>query len=215
MSRRTPLAAGALALLILAAAPTAAKAPAEVEVRDLRTGETTELSGFNDPHVTALLELVGWPEPTGTQAPRGVSTGKLEHIVTLWWRYGEQMPAWVDRVYHSERSGVMWVQRRDQMSDSGSASWSRLEQPAALEIVLGEIGAPDDIPKASVAAPAPGPTSNEPRGDDPVLLDPRSFALGAGVAVLLATGLAVVTNRRRQRSVTASRNSRVSSAASS
>lgn len=197
MSRPTTAAALALALLILTAPPAAAKGPTEVEVHDLRTGETTELSGFDDHQLMAVIELVGWPE--GIRPPGGMSSAKFEHIATLSWQYPEGMPAWVDRVYRQKRSGVIWVQRRDLMLESELLSWRRLEEPSAFEVVLAEIAAPDNVTTSSVAAPAADPSRNQTSGDDDDRFDGASFGWGAGLAGLLAAGLVLAAKWRRSR----------------
>ena len=69
------------------------------------------------------MELVGWPE--GQQEPPGVGRGALVHVATLTWQLGDDMVAWIERIY-SDDTGRAWVERRDHLSGSGSVSWGRM-----------------------------------------------------------------------------------------
>jgi hypothetical protein len=213
MSRRTTVSALVLVLLVLAAPPAAAKGPTQVEVHNLRTGETTKLTDFGGEQ-QALMELLGWPDGKG-ELP-GTRRDNLEHIATLSWQYDEQTRAWVDRVYYAEDTGATWVERH--MSGSRSVSWARVPAGRALETVLAAIEEPAEgttaPPKAPAAAPSREPERRAAPAPSSARLDGSSFGWGAGTAMLLAASVALA-RRWRQRSVTASRNSRVSMPASS
>jgi hypothetical protein len=214
MRLRTPLAALVLALLTLSAAPAAGKGPIEVEVHDERTGVTTVLNAIAPDlqelnGARALEELVGWPNLA--TRPKAASRGGLELIATLSWRYDENNPAWVDSIY-TDRNGRTWVERRDQMSGTGAVTWGRVEAGQAFATVLAAIDGPDEVATTSVDAPSAEPASAAPAREEPERFDASSFGWGVGLTGLLAAGL-VLAARLRQRSVTASRNSRVSSAA--
>jgi len=213
MSRRTTVAALLLALLILivGSPPAAAKGPTEVKVHNLQTGATTLLT-FDQREMQALGELMGWP--AGTREPRGVRSGALKPVATLAWQNDNQTPFWLDRVYSDETGWITWVQRRDDLSESGSITWARVEAGHAFHAVLSAIEKPAEVTTASVEPPAVEPARTGPARDDSARFDAASFGSGAGLAGLVAAGLAL-TWRWRQRSVTASRNSRVSMPASS
>lgn len=217
MSRRTTLGALVLALLILAAPSAAAKGPTEVRVHNLQTGETTLLT-FDQREMHALGELVGWP--AGTREPRGVHTGALKPVATLEWQNDDQTPFWFDRIYSDDTGWLTWVQRRDDLSGSGSVTWARVGAGHAFHAVLSAVEKPTEVTTDPLRAPAAGP-SREPEREafapfhSTAAFDGSSFGWGAGMATLLAAGLALAARWRPQRSVTASRNSRVSTAASS
>jgi hypothetical protein len=215
MSRRTTLGALVLALLVLAASPAAAKGPTQVEVHDLRTGSSHLLGtqgGELPGGLIALMELIG--QPTESREPRGVSSGALEHIATLTWRMTDETTFWVDRVYSNGR-GSIWVQRTDHQVDPGTITWVRVKTAFALDSAISAVATPPDVETTAIPEAAAPKRTTEPGRHADAGFDPSSFGWGAGLAGVLATGLALVARRRRQRSVTASRNSRASSAASS
>jgi hypothetical protein len=209
--RMTTLGALALALLVLVSAPANAKGPNQVEVHDVTTGKTTLLTEDRT-ETWALMELVEWPHDT--EEPRGIATGKLEHIVTLSWGFpDDSSPVWVDRLY-SDGIGTTWVQRRDSMSGPATTSWGRIRAPIALEAVLASLDRPAEVPTVSQDKPATVAAPPPPRASADGW-DGASFAWGAGSAGVLAMGLALGARWWRQRSVTASRKSRVSMPAAS
>ncbi len=200
-----------LALALLGTAPATAKGPNQVEVHDQKTG-TTLLLTEDQTETWALMQLVEWPH--NTKEPRGIAAGKLEHIVTLSWRYPDDSPpVWVDRVY-SDGTGTTWVQRRDSMSEPTTTTWGRIRAPFALDAVLAGLQPPAEVPTVSQDKPATVAAPPPPRASADGW-DGASFGWGAGSAGLLAVGLLVGARWWRQRSVTASRNSRVSMPASS
>ncbi len=156
------------------------------------------------------MQLVEWPHTT--REPRGVATGKLEHVVTLSWQLPGVDPVWTDRIY-SDGGGTTWVQRHDQLSEPATTTWGRIRAPMALEAVLAGLERTAKAPTvsqdkaATVAAPAPPRASADG-------WDGASFGWGAGSAGILAAGL-LCAWKWRQRSVAASRNSRVSMPAAS
>ena len=216
MIRRMTLGTFALALtlLVLVGQPATAKGPNQVEVHDLKTGTTTLLTEDRT-ETWALMQLVEWPE--GTSEPRGIGTGRLELVATLSWQYPDDIdipksPVWMDRVY-SDHNGITWVQRTDHMSEPAVTTWGRIRAPMALEAVLAGLDRPAKVPTvsqdkaATVAAPPPPRATTDG-------WDGASFGWGAGSAGILAVGL-LGAWKWRQRSVTASRNSRVSMPAAS
>jgi hypothetical protein len=213
MFRRTTLFALLLALLVLAATAAAGKEPIRVEVHDHRTGTTTLVQSPR--YAIPLMELIG--SPSATHKPQALRNGRPELIATLTWGYDENTPAQVDKVY-ADRAGRTWVERHHHLSDPAYVSWGRVKAGSALDVVLTAIQEPAEAPTSPIAAPAE-PT-REPRreaaaAESPERFDGSSFGWGAGLTGVLAVGLALVARGRRQRSVTASRNSRVSVAASS
>jgi hypothetical protein len=205
MSRRSSVGALVLSLFVLVAPPAAAKGPTEVEVHDLRTGATALLDFTDRGEMAALEELVGWPE--GQREPLGVGRGVLVHVATLTWQLGDDMVAWIDRIY-SDDTGRAWVERRDHLSGSGSVSWGRVSG-YAFHAVLSQIQEDAEGTTATLGAPA------EPTRDPATLVAPKvestpdpgrqasagfdaaSFGWGAGLTVLLATGLGLIARRRR------------------
>ena len=116
--------------------------------------------------------------------------------------------------------GRTWVERLDQMSGTETITWGRVMAGAAFATVLTAIGEPDSPTKKAPAVPttrleeqASAPSAGA-AGASSDGWDAGSFAGGAGSAILLAAGLLGV-RWWRQRSVTASRNSRVSMPAAS
>jgi hypothetical protein len=224
MFKRLAIAVLAFALLILVAPPAAAKSPPQVSVRDERTGTTTVLNGLDGPgyvgdweRIRSIEELVEWPSET--TAPKPLVNGRAELIATLTWQYDEQTPAWVDSIY-VDPMGRTWVERLDQMSGTESITWGRVNAGAALATVLTAISEPGSPTKAAPAVPTTRleeQVSSSPSGAAGASShgwDAASFAGGAGSAGLLAVGL-LGAWWWRQRSVTASRNSRVSTPAAS
>ncbi len=213
--RLTVTALLALALVAVGSAPAPAKVPLQVEIHDERTGRTTFVDGLRDglQPVQALEELIGWPAETAV--PAAVRNDRATLVATLTWRWDESTPAWVDAVY-ADPAGRTWVERRDRSMGQETVTWGRVTAGNALVMLLKEYGGPatpPDTRTSRVEQPArnvvPGGT-----GAEPDAWDRASFGWGAG-AGLLATGLVVAVLRLRQRSVTASRNSRVSAPASS
>jgi hypothetical protein len=206
-----------LTLLVLASPTATAKGPNQVDVHDLKTGTTTLLTE-DRAETWALMQLVDWPDQV--EAPPGVEAGRLEHVATLSWQYPDDIdypesPVWLDRVYADEY-GRTWVQRQDRLSEPATTRWGRVPAGYAMEALLASLNRPAKAPTtthdepATVAAPAPAPRRDSTDG-----WDGASFAWGAGGAALL-TGLLLLGARWwRQRSVTASRNSRVSMPAAS
>lgn len=200
-----------LTLVLLATPPAAAKGPTQVEVHDLRTGSTTLLDFLDRGEMGALEGLVGWPERLGV--PRGVEGGGLEHVATLTWEYGDDMPAWIDRIY-TDGTGPAWVERRDHLSGSGSAHWGRLSG-YAFEAVLAAIqehGDPTSGALRTQPAPASDPTApfttadstrDQRRQTPSGGLDARSLAWGAGLTALLAGVLLLIARLRPSRSTRA------------
>jgi hypothetical protein len=122
------------------------------------------------------------------------------HVATLTWQLGDDMVAWIDRIY-SDDTGRAWVERRDHLSGSGFVSWGRMSG-YAFHAVLSEIQ--EDAEGMTATLGAPAEPTREPRraasaGFD-AGFDAASFGWGAGVAGLLATGLALTAKWRRSRS---------------
>jgi hypothetical protein len=214
MIRPTTLGALVLAVLALAVPPAGAKEPMQVEVHNHHTGITTKV---NHPEfAVALGELIGRPPVAGE--PRAMQKGRLEPVATLTWGFDENSTARVDKVY-ADKAGRTWVQRHDHLSDPVSVSWARVEASFALDTVLSAI---ENAPQVTQSL-HPASTAKETRKqvrqtsarEAPERFDASSFGWGAGLGGLLVAGLVLAARWRGQRSVTASRNSRVSSAASS
>jgi hypothetical protein len=192
MSRRTTVGALVLALFVLVAPPAAAKGPTEVEVHDLRTGATTLLDFADRGEMGALEELVGWPE--GQREPRGVRSGVLVPVATPTWQLGDDMVAWIDRIY-SDDTGRAWVERRDHLSGSGSVSWGRMSG-YAFHAVLSQIQEDAEGTTATLVAPT-AESTRDPGRQASGGFDATSFGWGAGLTALLATGLWLIARRRR------------------
>jgi len=202
---------GVLALaLVLVSAPADAKGPNQVEVHDLTTGTTTLLTEDRT-ETWALMQLVEWPQ--NTREPDGIATGRLEHIVTLSWQLPGVEPVWTDRIY-SDGEGTTWVQRHDQLSEPATTTWGRIRAPMALEAVLSSLDQPAETPKITQDEPATVTAPPPPRAVADGW-DGASFGWGAASAGVLAMGLALGARRWRQRSMTASRKSRVTMPAAS
>jgi len=200
-----------LALLLLLAPPAEAKGPTQVEVHDLRTGATTLLDLTDHAEMGALGEIVGWPERP--RAPRGVASGVLEHVATLTWQYGDEMPAWVDRIY-SDDTGRAWVERLDHLSGSGAVHWGRMSG-YAFDAVLTALH--DDAtgtsallqPRSRPASdPATPPAADAESTSDPTRrasggFDAASFGWGAGLSAVAAVVLWLIVRLGRLRSARA------------
>ena len=151
MSRRTPFGALLVALLLVAAAPAAAKGPTRLEIQDPQSGETTVLDDSRN-QFHELMEVVGWP--AGRTAPPGVDSGALEHVATLTWTLDDKTPLWIDRVY-ADKSGETWVQRRDFHGANGSATWGQARNGDELAALLaaGEEPVTSSVPAPVAATP--------------------------------------------------------------
>jgi hypothetical protein len=188
MPRRTAL--GVLLLLVLFLAvpsPAAAKGPTRVEVRNLSTGTTTMLT-WDQPELTALMELVEWP--ASRRKPHLVATGALKHVATLDWQFDDGQAVWLDRVF-SDGAGTVWIARRDHLSGTGFVTWGRVRAAYALDVMVARLGD---------AEPAPaGPVATEPAHTvrTSTVGAASAFLFGAAAATLGVGGLSLVVSRRR------------------
>ncbi len=217
MIRRMTLGTFALALtlLVLVGQPATAKGPNQVEVHDLKTGTTTLLTEDRT-ETWALMQLVEWPE--GTSEPRGIgyreARARRDAVMAVPRRHRHP------QVTRLDGPGVLRCTTASRgsseptsMSEPAVTTWGRIRAPMALEAVLAGLDRPAKVPTvsqdkaATVAAPPPPRATTDG-------WDGASFGWGAGSAGILAVGL-LGAWKWRQRSVTASRNSRVSMPAAS
>lgn len=215
MLKRLAIAVLALALLVLTAPSAAAKGPVQVSVHDVRTGTTTFLDGIDDDwdRVRSIEELVGWPDKN--TAPKSLTNGRAKLIATLKWQFDEQTPAWVDSIY-VDPMGRTWVERKGQMTGNEGVTWGRVLAGTAFTTILTAVsgqGTPETKAPMPAATTLEGPATAAPPSDrggaSTDQWNGASFGWGAASAGLLAMALALGARWWRQRSVTASRNSRV------
>jgi hypothetical protein len=193
MLRRIPLVALVLAMVLLVTPPTAAKGPTEVEVRNLKTGTTTRLS-MDQPELSALTELVGWP--SRRRAPHLVRGGNLTHVATLVWGYGDGPSAWVDRVF-SDGAGTTWIARRHPMAASIPIAWGRLRAAYSFDLLLAQLEQPSATTSVAPSSTVPSSSSTPRQASSSTGFDGVSFGWGAAAAVLLAGTLSLALRRRR------------------
>jgi len=169
-----------LVVFLLVTPPAAAKGPTEVEVQNLKTGTTTKLT-MDQPELSALTELVGWP--SRRRPPHLVRGGDLTHVATLVWGYGDGQSMWVDRVF-SDGAGTTWIARRHPMADSIPIAWGRVRAAYSFDLLLAQLEQPS-------ATTSVAPSSTVPDG--------ASFGWGAAAAALVALLVGGVGLRLRRR----------------